>query len=337
MFRQSCPGPCQFCTTRNSACDALEIFQGVDTNGVNELRPEQVAELMVELHPNFWTDKRTRGLLEAMKLDGKETITFVDLIQWLFQADDPEDLVAPLGLTLATADDIAYGPEYQPPVLTCGLLMVPHGSTISNAEHLFQNHSDGEKSQLIAEGISQVERGALDFATKYGKMIQDNPGSWAIYRSPLKRCKDTAAIYQAAFDRAGIQFVEPRVDLDVIEINHGSWGENDVDGLIIADRMEDAVNAEKYRGGSFTAKPVDGSGESLLEVIARAAAWLERLQARHGSGKTNVLVFGHGTFQNAVELLLRTYPDKEPRALFTRVTGGSHLRRGSAHVITQLV
>ena len=45
-----------------------------------------------------------------------------------------------------------------------------------------------------------------------------------------------------------------------------------------------------------------------------------------------VVAFGHGTFQNACEVVLRCY-DKPPAAVFTRAPGESHLRRGYAHVL----
>eukprot|EP00971_Amphidinium_carterae_P268108 5319145-Amphidinium_carterae.1 len=34
---------------------------------------------------------------------------------------------------------------------------------------------------------------------------------------------------------------------------------------------------------------------------------------RHGGSNAKVLVFGHGTFQNAVEVLLRAYPRMPPQ------------------------
>ena len=45
-----------------------------------------------------------------------------------------------------------------------------------------------------------------------------------------------------------------------------------------------------------------------------------------------VVIFGHGTFQNAVESLLRTFGDaKQPPEIFARAKGASHLRRGFPH------
>jgi len=345
MFRQICPGPCAFCTRCNQACDVLESLRTSDSEGLGALTPPQVAELLGELRPAHWTAKRREALLEALQLGGQESFTFAELVSWVFQAEDPKELARPLGLELdATAGALSYAADFKPVVhLTCGLLMVPHGTTASNVQRLFQNHSDGPKSQLSPEGISEVERGAAAFVEAYGPALRRRAeeaggGRWAVYRSPLQRCEDTANIFVAALERAGIPLPEVTVDLDLIEINHGSWGEHTAESLRDEGRQEDAELAAKYRQGWMVAKATDGSGESLLEVIARVAAWLEKLQRRHGDSAagppTRVLVFGHGTFQNAVEALLRVYPDKTLGALFTRVTGGSHLRRGFAHELT---
>lgn len=335
MMRQICPGPCQFCTTANNAYDTLETFHRCDTHGVKELTPDQVAQLMVELRPDFWTEERTAGLLEDMKLNG-QSIIFEKLVKWLYQAEDPHQLAKSLHLKILPNEQVEYEQHFQPPVqLTCGLLIVPHGRAVYNQEGRFQNHADGETSELLPEGMSQNEEGVAALMETYGRSMRDNPDSWVFYRSPLKRCRDTFETYQAALQRAGIRVPEATVDVDVIEINHGSWGERDVSDLIQAELFEEAALGELYKGGSFLAKPGDASGESLLDVVARAAEWLKGLQARHSSGRTNVIVFGHGTFQNAVELLLRVHPGKSPAALFSRGGGGSHMERGHPHIIVE--
>ena len=63
-------------------------------------------------------------------------------------------------------------------------------------------------------------------------------------------------------------------------------------------------------------------------MLERARAWLEGLDA---TGR-HVVAFGHGTFQNACEVVLRCY-DRPPADVFTRAPGRSHLRRGYPHVL----
>jgi len=238
-----------------------------------------------------------------------------------------------LGLVLA-GSSVDYAPGYAPPAkLACRLIMVPHGQTPSNVGLLFQSHADGGPDQTLTEsGVEMARRGAAAFAEDFGPELRAGPDRWAFYRSPLSRTAQTAAQYEATLAEAGIPVASPGVDARLIEIDAGSWHGFTVDGLAAAGRAEDAEAAAAYRGGSFLARPLDGSGESLLELIARAAEWLRELQGRHAAGDT-VVVFGHGTFQNAVEVLLRCYPEKSPAQVFSRVSGGSHLRRGEAHLL----
>ena len=101
------------------------------------------------------------------------------------------------------------------------------------------------------------------------------------------------------------------------------------------------------------------SHRSTLDVLERAAEWLATLEA-----PGVCVAFGHGTFQNACEVVLRTYlrradlplmnrgdatasdvdipwrrvarlryGDREPADVFTREPGRSHLRRGYPHLL----
>lgn len=250
----------------------------------------------------------------------------------------PEELAASLGLRLGDSGSLSYAPDYRPPVgLSCGLVMVPHGKTPANEKHLFQSHSDGPHSQLTAEGVAMAEQGALAFAEEYGATFRDHPDGWPLYRSPLTRTAATALPYLSALRSLGLEVPEPTEDTGLLEITHGSWDGRSVDDLEAAGHPDEAAEGRRYRDGSFAAKALDGSGESKLEVIARAAEWLKALEARHGGQDVNVLAFGHGTFQNSVELLLRCLPELAPEQLFNRnPTGGSHIRRGRAHILAPL-
>jgi len=182
-----------------------------------------------------------------------------------------------------------------------------------------------------------AQRGAQRAVAIYADAMRKNISQWVTYRSPLNRTAATASPYVSLFREAGVEFPEPVVDPAVIELTHGSWAGVSLKGLQESGRSEEADVAAAYRASSFLAKPIDGSGESKLDVLARAAEWLKQLERRHGRQQRNVIVFGHGTFQNCVELLLRRYPEKSVSELFDRnPTGSSHLRRGEVHVLSPI-
>ena len=108
-----------------------------------------------------------------------------------------------------------------------------------------------------------------------------------------------------------------------MEIDHASWHGKTVEELEGADRAAAAA----HRSGDCLAKPPDG--ESQLDVLERAAAWVHGLDE---PGRV-VVAFGHGTMQNAIEVVLRTYGSRPPAEVFTRVPGKSHLKRGFPHVV----
>ena len=113
------------------------------------------------------------------------------------------------------------------------------------------------------------------------------------------------------------------VDKALVEIDHASWHGKTVEELEGADRAAAAA----HRAGDVLAGPADG--ESQLDVLERAAAWVEGLD----EPDRVVVAFGHGTMQNAIEVVLRTYGSRPPAEVFTRVPGKSHLRRGFPHVV----
>ena len=157
-------------------------------------------------------------------------------------------------------------------------------------------------------------------------------------------------------EACGVEF-EVVVEPGIIEINHDRWHGKSAEQL----EGEDAAAAAAYRGGSFFSTPGPPLGESNLEMMARCRAWLNSLNEEH-AGKV-VVAFGHGaswvprpsatpsvaaipphqidpsaaplkigTFQNGVEaLLLSRGEGVEPRVVFTRKHGESHLKRGFPH------
>lgn len=249
-----------------------------------------------------------------------------------------------LGFECDERGRVRYNNVYAPPQLDAKeLLMVPHGKTPSNIRMLFQSHAESADSQLLPASFDDARAGARSFLEEAGRLEQlrfvdcgggdrggggGGDGSFVLLRSPLQRTAQTGGVYLEVMRARGLSVPQTLpVDPGLVEINHASWKGKTVEQL----DGPDADEARAYRSGSFLASPTDGSGESLLDLLERCALWLQGLSRRYPDRR--VLVFGHGTFQNAVETLLRTYGDREPAAIFSRISGGSHLRRGFVHAV----
>jgi broad specificity phosphatase PhoE len=171
----------------------------------------------------------------------------------------------------------------------------------------------------LPESLVEAGKGAEVFLDAFGDRLE----SCSFRRSPLHRCAQTWSAYADVIAGRGLEVPEIAVDEALVEIDHASWHGKTVEELAGADRAAAAA----HRAGDVLAKPPDG--ESQLDVLERAAAWVNGLDA---PGRV-VVAFGHGTMQNAIEVVLRTYGSRPPAEVFTRVPGKSHLRRGFPHVV----
>ena len=228
--------------------------------------------------------------------------------------------LARLGLRLGPLGAPTLVASFAPPRPRVGaLVLIPHGRTPSNQRLIFQDHSEGPDATLLPESLVEAAKGAEVFLDAFGDRLE----RCSFRRSPLHRCAQTWGAYETAFAGRGLEVPEMAVDDALVEINHASWHGKTVEELAGADRAAAAA----HRAGDVLAKPPDG--ESQLDVLERAANWVEGLDA---PGRV-VVAFGHGTMQNAIEVVLRTYGDRPPAEVFTRVPGKSHLRRGFPHVV----
>ena len=107
----------------------------------------------------------------------------------------------------------------------------------------------------------------------------------------------------AVFADRGLEVPQIAVDEALVEINHASWHGKTVEDLSGADRAAAAA----HRAGDCL-WPVPTASRSSTPVLERAAAWVDGLDA---PGRV-VVAFGHGTMQNAIEVVLRTYGDRPP-------------------------
>ena len=172
---------------------------------------------------------------------------------------------------------------------TTRLLLVRHGATVLSAEDRFAGSSDVELSD---EGRRQAD--AL------GRRLEGE-GLVAVYASPMKRTRETAARAAAAYG------LVPEIRDGLREIDHGRW-----EGLRRAEVEERFP--DEYAGWEadpFTFAPM--GGESGLAVMARALPVLREIVTRHPGER--VLVVSHkATIRLAIASLLgfdpRGYRDR---------------------------
>eukprot|EP00613_Pedinella_sp_CCMP2098_P044121 CAMPEP_0171788742 /NCGR_PEP_ID=MMETSP0991-20121206/64668_1 /TAXON_ID=483369 /ORGANISM="non described non described, Strain CCMP2098" /LENGTH=240 /DNA_ID=CAMNT_0012397925 /DNA_START=74 /DNA_END=796 /DNA_ORIENTATION=- len=227
--------------------------------------------------------------------------------------------LAALGLRELERNKIGYLENYSGrEVAVKELVMIPHGRTPSNERLLFQSHGEGPNATLLPESLVEAAKGAALFLDLYGDRLHD----CVFVRSPLLRCAATADVYADVFVKRGYARPDVAVDEGLLEIDHASWH-----GLTVGEVPSGVERsaAEAYRNGNFHAKPRDG--ESNIDLLERTQRWLNSLDER----SKVVCAFGHGTFQNAAEVLLQTFGERPPEQVFTRKHGESHLVRGYPH------
>jgi alpha-ribazole phosphatase len=146
--------------------------------------------------------------------------------------------------------------------------LVRHGESTWNSAARFQGGLD---APLSPRGHAQAAALAGGLApTRFD----------ALYTSPLRRARDTAAACGAALGLTPVPLDELR------EVGLGAW-----EGLTLATVL--AQDGERYR--RWLAAPVDhppAGGEPMASLTGRVQAALAGLSARHPEGR--VLVVSHG-------------------------------------------
>jgi alpha-ribazole phosphatase len=160
--------------------------------------------------------------------------------------------------------------------------LVRHGETAWNAEGKLCGRTDIE---LNDAGRRQAER--------LGERLRALPPA-AIYASPLRRAAETAAIIAdvaASLPRHADGGVKPPLQIDsrLVELNYGEW-----EGKKFAEVK--SQDAEVYRRWDRDpAREAPPGGESGREAIARMAAFLDEVRARHTGPNEHVVVVTHKT------------------------------------------
>jgi broad specificity phosphatase PhoE len=158
-----------------------------------------------------------------------------------------------------------------------------------------------ENSRAILYGIMDVplcETTLLDQTPMYQALARRLPRNAAWKVTPLSRTRRTAeAIFTAGYPRRELQ-VEP----DLIEQSLGEW-----QGLP-HDDLPPRLVLPKHAFWPLAGEEKPPGGESMVEVIERTGATLERLATRH-PGEDVVVISHGGTIRAAVAHALRIGSD----------------------------
>ncbi len=146
--------------------------------------------------------------------------------------------------------------------------IIRHGETTATVRGQFHGTMDAELSR---EGKEQVK--ALN---KYFRRL---PVS-RIYVSPLKRCRQTAAIIK------GRRNVPLTITRELREIDFGKW-----EGFTLAQMQRDNPRKLQSWFSDFSGFKMPG-GERVKDLIARAAGFWRQVSKRHKSG--NIIIVTHG-------------------------------------------
>lgn len=137
------------------------------------------------------------------------------------------------------------------------LLLLRHGETAWNRERRYQGWTD---TPLSAEGFAQAEAAARE--------LKEHAFA-AVYASPLRRARDTAAAIAAPHG------LEVETDPAFRELGFGEW-----EGLTLDEaRGRDTALYEGWARAPHLVSPP--GGESLQEARERVLAGFERLRAGH--------------------------------------------------------
>lgn len=144
------------------------------------------------------------------------------------------------------------------------VVLIRHGRSTANADGVLAGRSEGIGLDDVGRAQADALRAALDGVPVAGA-----------YTSPLRRCRETAAL-------AGLP--EATVIDALTECDYGSWT-----GRALAELAKDPAWAEIQNRPSAVTFP---GGEAMAAMARRSVAAVADLVSRHEGGI--VLVFSHG-------------------------------------------
>ncbi len=158
------------------------------------------------------------------------------------------------------------------------LFYVRHGETVWNRMGRLQGQQD-----------SPLTRRGVELAIRYGEVLAarlDGSTRVVVHSSPLGRARQTAALLA---DVLGLDANAVRVDELLVELHMGEWSGHTWPQL--AERL--GVDPHSLKG--WTVRPP--GGESRLEMLDRAKAWIDRHRERERAtpeGAVTHIVVAHG-------------------------------------------
>jgi len=194
---------------------------------------------------------------------------------------------------------IRYRKGYQPPALLYDLTIVPHGTTDANARGVYHGRSNRKsENRLNKDGRDESTEGALVLWGAISADVAATPDDFVFMKSPLRRAGESSKFLVDTANKESNISLAFQVDLNAKEIDFGNWDGKSIQELDGADRK----NAQAYRDGNVFVRPENG--ESFVMFLARVRNHLEELNEKY-KGK-HVVLYGHGTFTKAVQILMRT-------------------------------
>jgi broad specificity phosphatase PhoE len=187
------------------------------------------------------------------------------------------------------------------------MLLVRHGQTDGNIKRQFQGQIDEPDHALNATGREQVRQRAEELFSSLRVLFGDTfeyharEGHLVILKSPLSRASDTAqAFVDHVAQHTGI-LLETSIEKRLSEMDFGLLEGRTLEDIAYDDELYEI--ALKYKAEDAT---IDwkGTGESYLDVITRAHALLEDLNARYAGKPVLIMAFSHGMTINAFRTVL---------------------------------
>jgi broad specificity phosphatase PhoE len=187
------------------------------------------------------------------------------------------------------------------------MLLVRHGQTDGNIKRQFQGQIDEVDHALNATGREQVRQGAENLYSGLQELFagafehRAREGHLVILKSPLSRACDTAqAFIDHVAQHTGI-LLDTSIETRLSEMDFGIVEGRTLEDIAYDDELYEA--ALKYKAEDAT---IDwkGTGENYLDVIARAYALLEDLNARYAGKTVLVIAFSHGLTINAFRTIM---------------------------------
>lgn len=189
--------------------------------------------------------------------------------------------------------------------------LIRHGESAANAGHASKDHAS---ILLTPRGLEQARIIAMSFSVAPDLIVA----------SPFARAQATAQATAATFPTAAIEtwpveeftYLEPHRCIDTTVAQRKNW----VDAYWL--RSDPAY--------------CDGAGaESFLDFVARAQDFLDRLE---GHPASDIAVFSHGQFLNAVAWLLERSPlrlDNQAMADWRTYEIENHIRNGGGYSLSR--